>query len=517
MKIKSILTQPFILLFLSAVLSALPLTFSNLFLLSWISFVPLFYIVIKRNNDKLFRTIGQGFFYGFIYHICIYYWFLWFYPLDYVNLNKGSSIAVVCLAWFGISTVHGALWCIPFLCCHFAKKISDNSAFLSLMLIIGIIATQKTTQLSELSFPWVRISLGQYNATALIQSAAIWGAEGVDILILVINALIAMAILLNNKKRIMAFATAIVLFFINLGFGIVRINRSTEGKEFTIMTVQASMTQEEKWDSNGDKACLKAYTELTKENITDAVDLIIWPESAVPKIYKNAGALKDYKKLSKELDTPMLAGIILKTASGNTNNAILINADGPQAIYNKRQMVPFGEYMPYKSLLSGLFPALTELNIIEDDYVGGDSTEIMTVAGGNIGNIICFESIYPYLTRQSTLDGAELMVELTNDSWLETSPAMYQHLSHGVFRSIENGRYLVRSANSGISAVIDNKGRVKSQLAINEQGVITDTVQFNLKQTIYTKTGDVIFPLLLTAALIWLVFILIKKIKRENR
>ncbi len=517
MKIKSFFTKPFVLLFFSACLSALPLTFSSLFLLSWVSFVPLFYVVIKNSGDKLRYAIGRGFLFGFVYHICIYYWFLWFYPINYVNLNIPASIGVVCLAWFGISAVHGALWCIPFLCCFFAKKISNNKCFLSMLAIVGIIAAQKSTGLGELSFPWVRVSLGQYKATALIQLASVFGADGVDVLILLVNALLVLALLCKSKRRLAAIVLVVVLFFANLGFGIIRINQSTKGASITILTTQASIPTDEKWSGDGHKICLKAYTSLTKENMSDDIDLILWPESAVPKIYKNTGALKDYKNLSKEIDTPILAGIILRTSSGNTNNAILINSDGPQNIYNKRQMVPFGEYMPYKSLLSTLFPALTELNIIEDDYISGGSTEIMTVAGGKIGNIICFESIYPYLTRQSTLDGAELMVELTNDSWLETSPAMYQHLAHGVFRSVENGRYLVRSANSGISAVIDNHGNIKSQLGINEQGAITDTVQFLEKQTVYTKTGDLIFPLLLVAALIWLVVILIKKIKTVNR
>ena len=514
MNVKKVVEKPFLLLIFSAVLSALPFTFSSLFLLSWVSFVPLFYVIIKASADKLLRIFGRGFLFGFLYHACIYYWFIWFYPLDYVNLTNGASVAVVALAWFGISMVHGVLWCLPFVGCHFAKKVYDNKIFLSLVGIIGIIAAQKITALGELSFPWARISLGQYKATALIQSASIWGAEGVDILILLINALITIALLSNSKKRLLSFIIAATLFCSNLFFGIARINTTPTGQNLTIMTVQASVTQDEKWDSKGDKICLEVYTSLTKNNITDEVDLILWPESAVPKIYKNANALKDYKKLSKELDTPILAGIILKTAAGNTNNAILVNHDGAQAIYNKRQMVPFGEYMPYKALLSRLFPMLTELNIIEDDYVGGDSAEIMSVNDGKLGNIICFESIYPHLTRQSTLDGAQLMVELTNDSWLKDSPAMYQHLSHGVFRSVENGRYLVRSANSGISAVIDSRGNIKSVLDINKTGVITDNVQYIEKQTIYTKTGDLLFPLYCVAVLIWFITVIIKKIKR---
>lgn len=512
MKIKKLLKKPVLLLSVSAVLSALPFTFSEAFLLSWFSFVPLFYTVITKSGDKFRYALGRGFLFGFIYHIFIYYWFLWFYPLDYVNLTGASSVAVVCLAWFGISAVHGVLWCIPFVCSHFAKKITKNSFFISLITIVGIIAAQKLTQISELSFPWTRVSLGQYKATALIQSASIFGTDGVDMLILVINALITIAVLSEHKKRIAVSAVAAVIFCANLGFGIIKTNQQPNGNKITILTVQASITQDEKWSSDGDTVCYDAYSSLTKENISDDVDLVLWPESAVPKVYKNENALSQYKKLSKEIDVPLLAGIILKTSKGNTNNTLLIDQNGLQSTYTKRQMVPFGEYMPYKKILSKLFPMLTELNIIEDDYISGDSAAIMQVAGGKVGNIICFESIYPSLTRQSVLDGAEIMVEATNDSWLKDSPAMQQHLAHGVFRSVESGRYLIRSANSGISAVIDSHGNIKSQLDVNEQGVIIDTVYFNSQQTPYTTMGDILFPICAVAALTGFFILLIRKI-----
>ncbi len=517
MVIKKIFSYPIVLLILSACLSALPLTFSNAFLLSWISFAPLFYVTITKSGDKLRYAIGRGFLFGFIYHVCIYYWFLWFYPLDYINFTTATSIAVVCLAWFGISAVHGVLWCIPFVCCHFVKKVSQSKLFLGLVTIAGIIAAQKLTQISELSFPWVRVSLGQYKAPELIQLASIFGADGVDMLILFINAMLTLAILCKSKRRLAALISAAILFFSNLGFGIVKVNQPQNDNTITIMSVQASVPTDEKWARDGDKICLEAYTSLTKENIRDDIDLILWPESAVPTIYEKEKAIKKYKKISKEIDTPIIAGIILETNDGNTNNAILLDKNGFQTIYTKRQQVPFGEYMPYKNFLSKLFPSLTKLNIIEDDYVAGNSSAIMSVENGKIGSVICFESIYPHLARQSVLDGAELLVEFTNDSWLETSPAMYQHLAHGVFRSVENGRYLIRSANSGISAVIDSRGKIKSTLGINEQGVITDTVPFTTEQTFYTKTGDVIFPSVVAITLIWLIVLIIKKIKTSNR
>lgn len=512
MKIKGFVTKPVILLLFSAILSALPLTFSFLYPLSWISFVPLFYTVIKHSGDKLRYAVGRGFLFGFIYHICIYYWFLWFYPLDYVDFNKTSSVAVVALAWFGISAVHGVLWCIPTVLCFAMRKLNKNPLFLSAVAILGIIAAQKLTQLGELSFPWARVSLGQYKATALIQSASLFGMDGVDMLLLCVNALLAICIISPPQKRAVAAIAATVIFTANLSFGVIRVNTAQNGKELTIMTVQGSVEQKDKWSSKGDEICYDAYSALTKENVTEQVDLVLWPESAVPKVYKSEKSLSKYKKLSKEIDVPILAGVLMKSDDFNTNNASLIDQNGVVASYSKRQLVPFGEYMPYQKALSKLFPFLADLNIIEDDYISGDSTAIMQIDGGTLGNIICFESIYPQLTRQSALDGAELLIEVTNDSWLEDSPAMKQHLAHGVFRSVESGKYLVRSANSGISAVIDSRGRVKHELAANEQGVITDTVYFSKSQTLYTKMGDVLFPVSCAIILVWSVILLIKKI-----
>ena len=518
-EIKTIFSKPLILIITSAVLSALPLTFGNLFLLSWISFVPLFYVMITKSGDKLKHTFLRGFLFGFIYHLCIYYWFLWFYPLDFANLTSGSSVAVVCLAWFGISAVHGALWLIPAFLCHLAQKLNKNPVFLSFVGIIGILSAQKLTQIGELSFPWARVSLGQYKATALIQSASLFGIDGTDTLILAINALIAICIISPPKKRVLAAVCAAIIFVANLGFGLIRINTASLGEALTIMTVQGSVEQRDKWADDGPAVCYETYCELTKQNLTDDVDLIIWPESAVPKVYKTEKSLKQYKKLSKELDTPILAGILRKQKGIHTNNALLVNSDGVVSSYSKRQLVPFGEYMPYESLLSKLLPFLDGLNIIEDDYTAGNDTAVMEINGKKLGNIICFESTYPELSRQSVLDGAQLMIEVTNDSWLKDSVAMHQHLAHGVFRSIENGRYLVRSANSGISAVIDSRGRIKTTLDINEQGVINDTVYFCNEITLYTKTGDVLFPVCVVLLLILIVVFFVKNftVKKSAR
>ena len=121
------------------------------------------------------------------------------------------------------------------------------------------------------------------------------------------------------------------------------------------MTVQGSVEQSDKWSENGIKLCYDTYSSLTKENTTDEIDLVLWPESAVPKVYKSEKSLKQYKSLSKEMDTPLLVGILFKSDEQSTNNALLIDRDEIKASYTKRQLVPFGEYMPYKAVLSKNF------------------------------------------------------------------------------------------------------------------------------------------------------------------
>ncbi len=517
MKYKNFIKNPKFLIILSAVLSAVPFTFDFMFLLSWVSFVPLFYIALTYPPQRLKTAIGQGFLFGFIYHLFIYYWFVWFYPLDYASLGAAASVAVVILASVGISVLHGVLWCLPLIMCYFVNKKIKKPVVLAAVLILGIMLASKATSLSELAFPWVRISLTQYRATALIQSASLFGIDGVDMIMLAFNALLALAIIYPVSKRKIAAAAAVGLFAVNLGFGLIRLSIDTKPTDtLNILTVQASVDKEEKWDYDGDKVCFNTYKKLTRENMTDATELILWPESAVPVEYKSNKQLNAYRNFSLKIEKPLLAGILKNDKGVLTNNAMLIDGDKIAPPYSKRVLVPFGEYMPYRRLLGRIFPFLENINVLSEDYTAGKDSALIEVKGKQIGSIICFESIYPRLTRQSTRDGAELLVEVTNDSWLEDSPAMKQHLAHGVFRSVENSRWLVRSANSGVSATIDSRGRIRQELGALKQGVIADAVNFENEKTLYTAVGDILLPTYALILLLWCTYLIIKSEKSEE-
>lgn len=483
----------------SAILAALPLTFPSLFLLSWIAFVPFFFSLLSDGGSGSFRRAffhGVGF--GFLYHVLVYYWFLWLYPLDFAGLDKAASLGVVLLAWLGISLLHGALFAIPTVLCHLVKKKGAPPAFCMLTAVFGILLAEWIPSLSQLAFPWVRVSLGQYKVPALIQFASVFGIYGVDFLCLLVSALLALGLKSGTKKKGVALClSAMLLFSANLTFGLVRLSTANTKKTITVSAVQGCVLSAEKWSG---QSALSVYADLTRE--APDCDLILWPESAVPyNLVTYPELLEEYRALSAERNTPLMMGCFWKIDGQTSNSVVLIDGDDVSNVYSKRHLVPFGEKMPYRTVLSRLLPVLEQINMLSTDLAEGTDPVLIEGEGGTFGSIVCFESLFPSLTRDSVRRGAEMIVLVTNDSWYEDSPAVWQHLAHAVFRSVENSRSTARCANSGVSAMIDSRGRLLSVLGPLEKGVLTDSVSFSDETTLYTMWGDVFLPVL---AALWL-------------
>ncbi len=515
-RVRRVFTSDFSLLFASALLAALPLTFSSLYLLSWVSFVPFFVCLLRGCGKLRFRSaFAKGAYFGFFYHLFVYFWFLWLYPLDFAGLSRPASLGVILLAWVGISAAHGLAFAAPFLLGCFVSKQTKQPFLVLSSAIVGILFALRIQRASELAFPWIRISLGQYRAPALIQSASLFGAEGLDCLILFVSALLALALCSKKKKRIASGLLALLLFSSNLLFGLLRLEGAQEGKSIQVSCVQGCVLSGDKW--NGAQTSLETYVSLTENATPRDSDLVIWPESAVPtNLAENERLLSLYQGLSETLSTPILMGCFWKQDGKTTNSAILLDEKNVSEPYSKQILVPFGERMPYRKVVSTLFPALTKINMLSEDLQAGSSSALMDWEGKKIGTVICFESIFPDVVRKSVRDGANLLVIVTNDSWYEDSPAVWQHLAHAVFRSVENGRGTVRCANSGVSAVIDENGRLKSVLGPLEKGVLTETVSFSDENTLYSKLGDVVLPALSCFVMIWFVVILLQERRRKN-
>jgi apolipoprotein N-acyltransferase len=171
------------------------------------------------------------------------------------------------------------------------------------------------------------------------------------------------------------------------------------------------------------------------------------------------------------------------------NSAFLMQPDGSTGgVYRKTHLVPFGEYVPLKGLLFFAAPLVEAVS----DFTAGERQALLPVGTHQVSTAICYEIIYPDLVRHPVAAGSELLTTITNDAWFGATSAPYQHFAQASMRAIENGRYLVRSANTGISGIVDPYGRVLEQTDIFHQAVVVGSVRFLKTSTFYTRHGDVL-------------------------
>jgi apolipoprotein N-acyltransferase len=184
------------------------------------------------------------------------------------------------------------------------------------------------------------------------------------------------------------------------------------------------------------------------------------------------------------------------------NSALLVDGDGAVlGKYDKIHLVPFGEAIPFESV----FPALRDVNFGEADFRRGDEYLVFEVDDARFSTLICFEAIFPRLVREFVDDGAQVLVNITNDVWYGRTSMPFQHAQMAVMRAIENRRSLARSANSGVSLFADPYGRVIARTAIFERGVLVEDVPIVEGKTFYTRHGGMIAWLMLGAAAVLLI------------
>lgn len=266
-------------------------------------------------------------------------------------------------------------------------------------------------------------------------------------------------------------------------------------QELKVALVQGNIDQALKWDPSMQAATVEQYRRLSLEAAKDAPALIVWPETAVPFFLRYEPVL-----LGRVLDIAAETGSYLLVGSPDAeppaaagsetryrNSAFLISPKRELlSRYDKMHMVPFGEYIPLKSLLF----FVNKLAYGIGDFEGGRTYTVLNIPGGRFGATICYEAIFPDQVRRYVQDGAEFLVNITNDAWFGRSAAPAQHLAMAVLRAVENRRYLVRAANTGISAIVDPNGRIVRASDIFVPAVMTDRIRVERTQTFYTRYGD---------------------------
>jgi len=314
-------------------------------------------------------------------------------------------------------------------------------------------------------------------------------------------------------RRTMPIVVVLVLIFSIAGWGSFRVARgelASGGTAVRVALVQGNIEQDLKMaaaagDRRSATGIFDDYLRMTRQAIAQGADLIVWPESATPFIFEaEHAAAESIRRLARDARVPILFGsdqIDRGALTRYYNSAYLVRADGSTGeAYRKMHLVPFGEYVPLKRLLFFAKPLVEAVS----DFSAGESAVLMSIQGHPISTAICYEVVYPDLVRRFVAAGSELLTTITNDAWFGNTSAPYQHFAQAAMRAIENGRYLIRAANTGISGVVDPYGRVMVESRLFEPAVVTGTVYYRTERTLYTRIGDVFayFAALATVALL---------------
>jgi apolipoprotein N-acyltransferase len=274
--------------------------------------------------------------------------------------------------------------------------------------------------------------------------------------------------------------------------------RWPESGRITVGLVQASVLQADKWDPNRALENVQRHVELSRRAAAQGARLVAWPESAVPFLFDDVPAVaEELRVLARELSIYLLFGNDdREDPPGGPYRAWvaakMLTPQGELALrYHKIRLVPFGEYVPLQPVLTlgGRFTARLVRQVA--DFTPGEEYGTGEVDGHRLSVFICYEAIFPDLIRQFTVRGAELLVNITNDAWYGYSSAPYQHLGMAAFRAVENEKYLIRAANTGISAVVDPRGRIVERTELFRPAILVREVAFVPGTTFYTRHGDV--------------------------
>ncbi|MDD5653262.1 MAG: apolipoprotein N-acyltransferase [Candidatus Omnitrophica bacterium] len=352
-------------------------------------------------------------------------------------------------------------------------------------------------------FPWSLLGYTQYHYLPIIQIADVTGAWGVSFLVMMGN-----VFAYNGKKFVfkqaLIFFTVltIVLFY---GFYNLRTPHSVHGKAMKISVIQGNIPQELKWAQGQESKILDRYLNLSLQAAKEHPNLIIWPEAALPVVLESEPSfIAAVEKFAQEAEFPVLLGAVTLRDELYYNSAVLISGAGSLVSrYDKLHLVPFGEYIPLKQVF-GFLQTVVPIGEIER---GKNYTIFKEKA--DFGVLICFEDLFPELSRGFIKRGANFLVNITNDAWYKETSAAYQHFQANVFRAVENKVYLVRSANTGISGFIAPTGKIIS-LVKNAQGknifvpgyATQDISPSSGKITFYSRYGDIFIILSLILCLI---------------
>lgn len=483
----------------------------NQWYLAWIGLAPLVLAISASKN--VWQAGVRGLVFGLAYNLVYLHWYLGLQPLTWLGFNQWQGWALALAAWFIVS-FHQALIVGLFALC--ARLVPTTGSFipqkipggwrlpavLAVPLLWVLIVNKIGNAPSFLGVPWSMLEYTQYKQLPLIQVASLIGGIGVAFILVMVNTSIASLVstlsgkslykaISGSGKRVAAIQTAIVLLIIPLAIGL--------GQWQEAKTVVRAITPVAVLQGNINIDMQKTVHRYTLDELLERyikllpgvpAGMCIFTESAVPTyLSDNREVQYLLSQICKTRDLDMIVGAIDRNEAGQPyNSAYGISSDGKllENVYHKRYLVPFGEYAP--TLVQYMPEWIRRLTNTPagSGLASGKSAEVLKLTRGNAAPLICFECISPELAADSTRRGGQVLVNISDLAWFHRSSIGEQMIAFSVFRAIENRRYFVFAANTGPSAIIDQRGMVTERSALDDTTVLSGRVGFSSEITPFT-------------------------------
>jgi apolipoprotein N-acyltransferase len=473
----------------SGVLLVLSFPRSDFSLTAWVALVPLLYHATRATPRQ---ALASGAILGVVFHLGNLYWISEV-MVRYGGLGRPVSIAVLA-ALVGYLTLFtmtfGGLTAVA---CRWG---GPRGLLAAPVLWVGL---EFFKNFPWGGFPWCLLGYSQVRVAPVVQIASVTGIYGISLLVVWVNALVAYWLSGPGWKRAVAAGAPVAMVLTGvMSYGYVKLSEPLPEATYPVTAVQANVAQEHKWDAGYGAKIFADHMRLSAEAAANGSRLIVWPESSTPFLFDQSPVVAgEMRAFAGQAGVYLLFGsddyeTLAPQEGGGIrayNGAKLISPEGDVGLrYRKIVLVPFGEYVPMRSIFSFAESLMEGVS----DFSSGTEVLVAPVDGAKLGAFICYEAIYPDLVRRFVGKGAGLLVNLTNDAWFGETSAPFQHFNMVVARAVETRRYLVRAANTGISAIVDPYGRVLTQSNLFTQQVVSGKVSFRSDETYFVRYGNLV-------------------------
>lgn len=462
------------------------LSFPNFefYLLAWIALVPLLVVISRRPSP--FRMFFLGWAVGTVFFYATCYW-LTYSMIHYGRLPPLLAYALLVPGAIVVGIFHG------FFAALVALAVRRWGSMALLLAPVFWIALE-WTRLGVTGQLWNALGYSQAYHPFLIQTARWGGVYAVSFLILAINSALALILIKRTRWTIPAAAAVILL----VAFLILQTNVRTMvdyNSWITVVAVQPNVPMTPGKSPAEMNALLGRHVSLSKQGLANIRDntsprIVIWPESPMNFTYASSKVFQEFvTDFTRENRTSLLFNSLEPaSADGSYNSAVLINEEGRLiSQYDKIRLMPFGEYVPLPQWL----PGASLITGIVGDFTPGDEYTLMPFGDRKSGVFICIESAYPWIAQNLTREGANVLINISNDGYLGPTAVMRQHLANVVFRAVENKREMLRVTNTGLSAAIGDRGEIHDLTSAFQPDVRVWPVAARSETTFYTRHGDV--------------------------